>query len=169
MRVTVWDAVSGQQTLALKGHTLPVHSVVFSPDGKRIVSASDDNTLKVWDAACDQEMLTIDGAGYVNSMTFSPDGKRIASGGINRDNTVKVWDAVSGKETLTLKGHKTIVTSVAFCPDGKRIAAADQHRTVKVWDATSGQETLTLEGYAGWHRPSAPTGNGWLAAGRTLR
>jgi WD40 repeat protein len=65
--------------------------VAFSPDGKRIVSGSLDNTLKVWDAETGQEMLTLKGhSDPVYSVAFSSDGKRIVSG--SDDNTLKVWD-----------------------------------------------------------------------------
>ena len=100
-----------------------VTSVAFSPDGKRLVTASWDGTVKVWDAATGQETLTLKGhTGGVSSVAFSPDGKRIASA--SEDETVKVWDAATGQETLTLKGHTDAVLSVAFSPDGKRIASA---------------------------------------------
>jgi WD40 repeat protein len=65
--------------------------VSFSPDGKRIVSGSNDKTVKLWDAEIGQESLTLKGhRGDVYSVAFSPDGKRIVSG--SNDNTVKVWD-----------------------------------------------------------------------------
>jgi hypothetical protein len=81
----------------LRGHTNWVYSVAFSADGKRIVSGSEDNTLKVWDAATGQETLTLKGhTGWVYSVAFSPDGKRIVSG--SWDNTLKVWDARLGQE-----------------------------------------------------------------------
>ena len=85
--------------LTLKGHTDQVTSVAFSPDGKRIVSGSEDQTLKVWDATSGQETLTLNGhSGRVMSVAFSPDGKRIVSAG--GDQTLKVWDATSGQESL---------------------------------------------------------------------
>ncbi len=88
----VWDAVKGSETLTLKGHTSGVNSVAFSPDGKRIVSDSGDNTVKVWDADTGSETLTLKGhTGGVRSVAFSPDGKRIVSASL--DHTVKVWDA----------------------------------------------------------------------------
>ena len=57
----VWDATSGQEMLTLKGHTDGVTSVAFSPDGKRLASASWDQTVKVWDATSGQETLTLKG------------------------------------------------------------------------------------------------------------
>ena len=96
--------------------------MAFSADGKRIVSGSQDNTVKVWDADKGTELLTLKGhTNWVNSVAFSADGKRIVSG--SWDNTVKVWDADKGTEMLTLKGHTGWVTSVAFSPDGKRIVS----------------------------------------------
>ena len=79
----VWDAGTGQETLTLKGHTGWVRSVAFSPDGKRLASASCRyRTVKVWDAATGQEILTLKGhTGFVLSVAFSPDGKRLASAG----------------------------------------------------------------------------------------
>jgi formylglycine-generating enzyme required for sulfatase activity len=107
--------------------------VSFSPDGKRIVSGSYDNTVKVWDAQTGQETLTLKiHSDDVTSVSFSPDGKRIVSG--SYDNTVKVWDAQTGQETRTLKGHSDWVSSVSFSPDGKRIVSGSYDNTVKVWD-----------------------------------
>jgi WD40 repeat protein len=79
--------LGGEEPLTLKGHTDWVHSVAFSPDGKRLASASGDQTVKVWDIARGQEKLTLKGhTGTVISVVFSSDGKRLASA--SRDNTL---------------------------------------------------------------------------------
>jgi WD40 repeat protein len=74
----------------LKGHKGSVDSAEFSPDGKRIVTGSFDETAKVWDAATGEETLTLIGhSKYVKSAAFSPDGKRIVT--CSGDETAKVW------------------------------------------------------------------------------
>ena len=86
------DRLCHPDLMTLRGHTAPVYSASFSPDGSRIVTAGNDKTAKVWDARSGGEALTLKGhTGFVRSAAFSPDGSRIVTGG--DDNTAKVWDA----------------------------------------------------------------------------
>jgi tetratricopeptide (TPR) repeat protein len=124
-----------------------------------LASASNDLTVKVWDATSGQETLTLRGhTDWVVGVAFSPDGNRLASA--SDDGTVKIWEATTDWQTLTLRGHTGEVTSVAFSPSGKRLASASNDLTVKVWDATSGQETITLKGHTGaiWSVAFSPDG-----------
>jgi DNA-binding beta-propeller fold protein YncE len=120
--------------------------VAISADGKRIVSGSQDKTVRVWDLHTGKELLTLKGhIWWVRSVAISRDGRRIVSG--SSDGSVKVWDAHTGKELLTLKGHTAQVTSVAMSPDGNRIASASEDHTLKVWDSATGQDLMTLKGH----------------------
>jgi WD40 repeat protein len=91
-RVTLWDAETGDRICILKGHTKAVRCVALSLDGRQIVSASGDHTIKVWIAHTGEETRTPQGhTDLVRSVAFSPDGTRIVSG--SEDCTVKLWVA----------------------------------------------------------------------------
>jgi hypothetical protein len=93
--------LADQGALALHGHEGTVTCVAFRPDGKRIVTASWDNTLKLWDTATGEGVLTLVGdEDYVAAVAFSPDGRRIASGG--GEGTVRIWDANVPSEALAV-------------------------------------------------------------------
>jgi len=92
-----------------------VHSVAFSPDGKQVVSGSDDETLRLWDVTTGAALQTLKGhSGPVRSVAFSPDS---ISG--SDDETVRLWDVITGAALQTLRGYSDSVRSVAFSPDGK--------------------------------------------------
>jgi len=146
----LWTRFTSNQTL--RGHTGPVTCVAFSPDGKRIVSSSDDLTIRVWDAETGQELFALKGHQLpVACVTFSPDGKRLASAGGDRPAEVacelKVWDVEKRTELLNLKGHRSVVDCIVYSPDGKRLATGSWDKTAKVWDAETGKELLTLKGH----------------------
>jgi WD40 repeat protein len=128
----------------LEGHSSSVNSVAFSHDSTRLASASDDRTVKIWDAGSGACLQTLEGhSSYVNSVAFSHDLTRLASA--SGDHTVKIWDAGSGACLQTLEGHSSYVNSVAFSHDSTRLASASYDRTVKIWDADSGACLQTLE------------------------
>jgi WD40 repeat protein len=129
-------------------HEDHVRSAAFSPDGKRVVTASNDGTARLWDATTGQPIgEPLEGHAAVTSAAFSPDGKRIVTA--SKDNTASLWDAATGQQIgEPLKGHEDAVNSAAFSPDGKRIVTASQDDTARVWDAATGQKIgEPLEGH----------------------
>jgi hypothetical protein len=119
----------------LKGHTDGVLSAAFSPDGQRVVTASRDNTARLWDAKSGTEIAVLKGhTKSVPSAAFSPDGKHVVTA--SNDNTARLWDAESGTEIAVLKGHTKSVQSAAFSPDGKRVVTASGDNTARLWDVT---------------------------------
>jgi hypothetical protein len=129
-----------RERLILSGHGGDLSGAAFSPDGKRIVTASKDNTARLWDVETGKQIgepLTGHSEGVI-SAAFSPDGKRIVTGSV--DNMARLWDAGTGKEIgEPLTGHTGIVLSAAFSPDGKRIVTASDDKTARLWDAETSE------------------------------
>src|SRR5262249_41412797 len=141
-----WDAATGREGLGLRGHTDNCSCVVFSPDGWRLVSASDDETIRVWDATPlrgdeGEEVFTFTGPDdAVRSVAVSADGGRSVSAGHGMP--VKVCNAATVGVGFDFHGHPAPVFSVAWHPDNRHIATAGsdgQRRVVKVWNASDGQ------------------------------
>ncbi len=122
------------------GHGGPVHTASFSPDGSRIVTATNNGTVRVWDAATGKELARLDHDGQIAAAAFSPDGLRIITATSN--GTVRVWDVATGGELARLD-HDGQITAAAFSPDGLRIVIAFD-KTALVWDAATGKELARL-------------------------
>ena len=121
-------------------------SATFSPDGMRIVTASNDKTARIWDSETGQEIKAlIWHEESVKSAVFSPDGKRIVTA--SDDETARIWDSASGQEIMVLRGHEASVNSAAFSPDGKLIVTASDDKTARIWDSASGQQIMVLRGH----------------------
>ena len=129
--IRIWDPATGKERARVQSHTWPVARLVFTPDGKTLISGGYDNTIKLWDLDDKGQLqerltMTVGSSQGIYDMDLSPDGKTLAVAG---DGTVKLWDVTTGKERDTVLEKSAyrdgfIWLSVVFSPDGKTVAAA---------------------------------------------
>ena len=147
---------------ALSGHSGSVRCCSWSPDGRLILSASDDHTLKLWDPKTGRCIRTFSGhSDVVNSCAWSPDGHQILSA--SEDETLKLWDPSTGDCIRTFSGHSSSVNSCAWSPDGRQILSASWDKTLKLWDPSTGDCIRTLSGHS-----SAVNSCAWSPDGRQI-
>ena len=138
----------------LVGHKDTVNSATFSPDGTRIVTASMDNTARIWDAQTFREIGRLEGhTNSINTAAFSPDGRRIATA--SWDGTDRIWDAQTFREIGRLEEHVISVYSAAFSPDGRQIVTASTSFAARIWDAQAFLEIGRLEGHTDYVKSAA--------------
>jgi len=148
-------SASGRQLARFEGHTGCVNVVAFSPDGRHIVSGSDDNTLRVWEAASGRELARFEGHTYsVNAVAFSPDGRHIVSGSL--DKTLRLWEATSGREIACFEVDSAF--RLALAPNGRSLAAGDDAGRVHVFDILVDEpdKAVWLRDLATGDRPAKP-------------
>jgi WD40 repeat protein len=145
-------------SVALQGHTAPVDHAAFSPDGARVVTASRDQTSRLWDAGTGKVLAVLRHAGMVRHAAFSPDGALVATA--SHDQTAAIWDARTGELRFRLRGHTGEVWRVAFSPDAKELVSASRDRSARVWSVTTGELRGMLSGHTGrvWRLAFSPDG-----------
>lgn len=132
--VAIWDAENGDLLRTLDAHRAEVYDVDFSPDGRRLATASVDETAKVWDAATGKELLELPGhVDRIQSIAFSDDqrGDIIATG--SWDRTTRLWDGRTGDLWRTLRGAEKRVRDVTFYREGDVLVTADEEGVVRAY------------------------------------
>jgi TIR domain/WD domain, G-beta repeat len=139
-----------------------VVSVAFSLDGRRLATASEDETARIWDAHSGQQLHALHHVNRVLGVAFSPDGRWLATG--SHDKTARIWDAHSGQQLHALR-HDEWVLAVAFSPNGRWLATGSGDKTAWIWNSHNGQPLHILR-HNSWVRGVAFSPDGrWLATG----
>ncbi len=173
--VRLFEARTGKEVRALKGHTGCARDLLFLPGG-RLAARGSDNTIRVWDVATGRQLHRLTGPCQdLDGPVASPDGRRLATiggmappGGLYE---VILWDLAAGREQARLPlGLGNSATQLAFSPDGRLLASVGSHSRleqnrcdIKVWDAAGGKEWRSFEGLEDWEATLA-----FSPDGRTL-
>jgi WD40 repeat protein len=175
---SVWETAGRRLLTVQLKHGARVNNVAFSPDGTTILSAADDGTARVWDAATGIAMLTLQHDGSVKSATFSPEGAKILTA--SKDGSARIWDAATGRVLtpplrnvpLVLKhrdrpeddegedDRDATVNFAAFNPLGDKVVTAGDDGTIRFWDAATGRPLTPILQHdsAVYHAAFSPDG-----------
>jgi WD40 repeat protein len=148
--VFVWATATGEVTAELRGHTGQINSAVFSADGERVLTASEDGTARLWEAETGKPLAVFQGhMNAVNRAAFSPDEDAVLTAG--NDGTARLWDASTERGFVEsraahsiLEGHTERVNSAGFSPDGEKVVTSSGDDSARIWQANTGNLLLTL-------------------------
>lgn len=135
--VTVLDLAQGT-IHRLKGHKAAVRAVAATPDGKTILSGSDDTTVKIWDRDSLKELRTLSGhTENISSVVVTSDSRRAITA--SQDGMIRIWELGTGQELSTLQGHSAGINAIALAPDNRTLVSVSWDKTLKVWNIESGE------------------------------
>ncbi|KAI1783018.1 dynein regulator [Ganoderma leucocontextum] len=146
--------------LILTGHRANVNAVAFHPRYSTLVSASDDNTMKVWDWETGELERTLQGhTRRVSDCDYDSKGKYLVSG--SHDLFIKLWDAENGyKNVATFRGHEHSISTVRFLPGDARIVSASRDQTVRIWEVATTHCVQVIRPHEDWIRAALPSPDG---------
>jgi WD40 repeat protein len=137
------------------GHTAKPEQVLFTPDGKKLISVSLDKSIRIWDVDSGESLSVIRPpigqglGGGLYAAAMSPDGRMLAVGGLAYNIAKSIRAPIyvittTGRMIRGHDGHRLAVAAIARSPDGKQIASASADHTTRVWNVAEGRRELVL-------------------------
>ena len=148
----------------LEGHKDGVLALAFSPSGKFLATAGEDNAIRLWDIPDGIEIQAIEAhGGDVRAVAFDPDGDAFASA--SWDKSVKIWKTADCTTLAQVNAHDGPVNCLAFSPDGKLLYSGSDDSTIKIYASPGGAVKGTLKPEMGDIKALAVSPSGLIAAG----
>lgn len=129
------------------GHRNCVKKVLYSPNGKQIITASEDHSAMIWDAETGVQLHKLSGhTKSINSIMFNPQsGSQVVT--TSEDGIAIVWNTTSGEKVHTIAGHRRAVLFAEFSQDGKRIVTASEDGTAIIWNTSTWKKVCAIRGH----------------------
>ena len=156
------------------GHASLIRDVIFTRDGKQLISAGDDKVVRVWDTTTGETVRVIRGEigdgheGKIFAAALSADERYLAVGGWLAGTRQERWairlhDFASGEVLALLEGHTNTIQDLAFSPEGRFLVSGSADDTVRIWDVTQRALIQTLKGHTDavsrWRSPRTASGS----------
>jgi len=143
--IGVWSLESGEQVVAMEGHTAIIWDVAFSPDGRYLASSSKDYTVRVWQVSDGAQVFRFDAPGEITSVAFTPDGRYLAFGGVENWPVAAVWVLqVDGWSQIAKVAEGWNIPAIVFTPDSRLMIAGGISRNMRAWYIPEGSEVYRL-------------------------
>ena len=154
LHINIIDAVTGKQLQQLKGYEEKITNIEFSPNGKYLLTGSNDKQIRIWNLKDGSLLRVKDIGNFIYTATFSPDGKYFI---VATTTTCKIWNTLNGNLQQDLKGYTSLVRRAEFSPansgdslGGKNILITSmEDHIARIWQLKTGQPQLTLKGHTG--------------------
>ncbi|OJJ20572.1 hypothetical protein BKI52_19150 [marine bacterium AO1-C] len=144
--------------LESQGHSARIWDVAFTPNGRNLITVSDDKSIRIWNTSTGELKRTLRGQigdgseGKMYALALSRDGRYLAVGGFlsykgRGSGNIRIIDLKSNRQIATLRGHTNVVHSLSFSRDGKYLASGSSDRKVRVWNIATRKSVATLKGH----------------------